>query len=189
MPDPVLGLAALLLADHGDREAAEAGEAADDRLIVAEAAVACQRHETFEQPFRIVLEVRPVGVAGDLRLLPRAELAISLGQQLGGPTLKLGDLLGKVELAAVRQMAQLLHLAFKLGDRLLELEERVHAHPQPVPGTAPDVGPVSGTVNLTASRRAACHAATCSGEPRALRRGLPTVVAGSQRQPPAALAA
>ena len=49
MLQPALGVGALFLADDGDRLAAEAGEAADDGVVLAESAVAGERREFGEQ--------------------------------------------------------------------------------------------------------------------------------------------
>ena len=57
-------------AEDRDRLAAEAAEPGDDRLVLAEFAVAGERLEIGDQPGDVVLGVRPVGMARDLRLLP-----------------------------------------------------------------------------------------------------------------------
>ena len=50
VPEPALGVGALFLAEDADRLAAEAAEAADDRLVVAEFAVAGERRELGDEP-------------------------------------------------------------------------------------------------------------------------------------------
>ena len=97
---PALGVGALLVADHDHRAAAEASEAALDRAVVAEGAVAGERRVILEQARDVVREMRPLGMARDLRLLPGVELGVGLAQQLLGARLEPGDLVGDVELAA-----------------------------------------------------------------------------------------
>ncbi len=120
---PALGVGALLVADHDQRAAAEARETALDRAVVAEGAIARERRVVLEQLGRVVGEMRPLGMARDLRLLPGVELGVGLAQQLLGARLEARDLVGEVEVAAVGQMAQLLDLALELADRLLELQQ------------------------------------------------------------------
>jgi hypothetical protein len=111
------------VADDDHRAAAEAGEPALDRPIVAERAVAGERGIILEQPGDVVGEVRPLGVARDLGLLPGVELGIGLAQQPFGAPLEPRDLVGEVEVAAVAEVTQLLDLAFQLADRFLELQQ------------------------------------------------------------------
>ena len=77
----LVGVVAFLMADQHDPAAAEPAEAADDRLILAEGAVAGQRHEILDQAGDIILEMRPLGMAGDLGLLPGRQLGIGVAQQ------------------------------------------------------------------------------------------------------------
>ena len=57
---------------HADALAAEAAEAADDGVVVAELAVAGERRELGDQRADVVETVRPLRMARDLGLLPRA---------------------------------------------------------------------------------------------------------------------
>ena len=68
---PARGIVAALVTDHEDAAPAKRRKAAEDRLIVTERAVAREQHEILEQASDIVLEMRPLAVARDLRLLPR----------------------------------------------------------------------------------------------------------------------
>ncbi len=65
----------------------------------------------------------PFRMSGDLRLLPGCQLGIGLAQKLVGALLKLGDFIGKVEIASLGKMVQLLDLAFQLADRFLKLKQ------------------------------------------------------------------
>jgi hypothetical protein len=76
--EPAGGVVAFLMADQHHLAAAEAAEAADDRFVLAEAAVAGQRHEILDEGGDIILEMRALGMTGDLGLLPGRELAIGL---------------------------------------------------------------------------------------------------------------
>ncbi len=57
--DLLLGVAALLVTEHGDRLALVLREAADDGVVVGETAIAVQLVEPGEQAFDIVEGVRP----------------------------------------------------------------------------------------------------------------------------------
>jgi hypothetical protein len=72
-------------------------------------------------------EVRPLGVPGDLRLLPGGQLRIGFLQRLARLGLKLGKLLldGHGVLLG-GQRFQLGDLTFKLGNRLFEIEISAH---------------------------------------------------------------
>src|SRR3546814_13216180 len=69
-------ICALFMPDHHHPAPAKARKSAEDRLIVAEIAVAGQRHPVVEQARDIMFEMRAVGMTRDLRLLPRRQLAI-----------------------------------------------------------------------------------------------------------------
>src|SRR5690606_4052504 len=116
------GIAALLLAEDDDAAAAEAAEPAEDGAILAEAAVAGERRPVRHERIDVVAGVRPLGMSGNLNLLPRAELGIGLPEQAVGLRFEPRHLVGDVEIAGVREMAELLDLALELGDRPLEIE-------------------------------------------------------------------
>ena len=127
MLEPALGGRALLLADDADALAAEAAEAADDRLVVAELAVAGERHEVGDQRADIVEAVRPLGMAGDLGLLPGRELGIEVLERLRGLGLEAGDLLAdRGRAVAGLERAQFLDLGLELGHRLFKIEITAH---------------------------------------------------------------
>ena len=70
--EPLLDVAALLVADERDRAAVELAEAGDDRAVVGAAAVAVQLDPVVEDPSDVVERVRPVGVPGELDRAPRS---------------------------------------------------------------------------------------------------------------------
>jgi hypothetical protein len=125
---PLLGVAPLLVAEHHARLAVEAGQAADDRLVVGEGAVAVQLLVVGEDLGDVVERVGPLRMARDLRHLPRRQAGIDvLGEEqalLAQPV----DLLGDVDRRLVLHVAQLVDLGLELGDRLLEVEEMSLAH-------------------------------------------------------------
>src|SRR5262249_28750253 len=125
--DPALGRRALLVPDDADALAAEAAEAADDRLVVAELAVAGERDEIGDQGRHVVEAMRPLGMAGNLSLLPRREFGIDVLEGLRGLGLETGNLLADGG-GAVRRLdrAQLLDLGLELGHRLFEVEVAAH---------------------------------------------------------------
>jgi hypothetical protein len=87
------GVVALLLADQHHRLVPEPRRTADDRLVVAEAAVAAERNELAEQMALILEKMRAERMAGNLRLLPGRQRGIEIGEALGRLALELADLL------------------------------------------------------------------------------------------------
>ena len=121
--DAAGGVAALLVADDHDRPPLQPADAADDRRVLAELAVAGEGHEVVDQPGDIILEMRPLGVARDDRLLPRRQSRIDVGQlALGalGQPVGFGPRLGRPLGAEVGDAG------FELGDGLFEFEEGDH---------------------------------------------------------------
>jgi hypothetical protein len=119
--------------------ATEASDAADDRKILCKSPVAGQRLEVRNEPADIVSEMRALGVARDLDLLPRVQLLVELAMDAVLLGRELRDFLDNIELVDVREVAKFLDLALKLGDWLLEFEKCFHSSPigcqcAPVPG-------------------------------------------------------
>ena len=81
------------MADDHRRAALEPPDAADDRLVLAEIAVAGERREILHEPVDVVAEMGPLRVPCDLRLLPGGELGIGLFQGVARLRLELGELL------------------------------------------------------------------------------------------------
>jgi hypothetical protein len=104
--------------------AAKARQTTLDRTVVPVGPIAGERRVVLEQAGDVVGEMRPLGLARDLGLLPGRQLGIGLAQQALGAGFEPADLLRQVELvAAAAQVAQLLDLAFQLADRFLEIEQ------------------------------------------------------------------
>ena len=58
------------MADHADAFAVEAAEAADNGIVVAEFAVAGERHEIGDEASDVIEAMWPLRMPRDLRLLP-----------------------------------------------------------------------------------------------------------------------
>ena len=116
------------MADHHHRAAPHPADATDDRLILGEIAVAGERREVLHQPIEIMAQMRALGVAGDLRLLPGGELGIGLHQRRLRLGLELGELLldGDGVLLGGERL-ELGDLALQLGNGLFEIEISTHA--------------------------------------------------------------
>ena len=113
--------------DDADALAAETAEAADDRVVVAELAVAGQRNEIGDQRAHIVEAMGPLGMTGDLRLLPRRELRVEILERLRRLGLEAGNLLADGGRAVARlERAQFLDLGLDLGHGFLEVEVAAH---------------------------------------------------------------
>src|SRR5690606_20825433 len=114
---------------------AEAGQAAQDGLVVAELTIAVQLHEVGEQAVDVVHEVRTLRVARDLGAHPRFQVGVGLGAHGVGLLAPGGDL-GLERSAGRRQQRQLGDLGVQLGDRLFEFEI-VRGHKASVEEEAP----------------------------------------------------
>ena len=124
----LLGVAALLVAEHHAGLAVEARQAADDRLVVGEGAVAVQLLEVGEDLVDVVERVRPLRMARDLRHLPGRQAGVDVLGELQALLAEPVDLFGDVDRRFVLHVAQFFDLRFELGDRLLEFEEVSFAH-------------------------------------------------------------
>ena len=111
------------MADDHAGLAVEAGEAADDGLVIAKIAVAMQLFEVREHMFHVIKGIRPLGMTRDEGDLPRRELAVDvLGQGLA-LDFQAADLFRDIHRRIVLDEAQLLDLGFQLGHRLFEFEK------------------------------------------------------------------
>ena len=109
MLDAAVGGGALFLADHADRLAAEAAEAAHQRLVLGEFAVAGHRREFRHQRADEIGEMRALRMARHQRLLPRRQIGVEVGQRLLRLVLDARDLVADVA-AGRRQRAQFIDL-------------------------------------------------------------------------------
>ena len=91
-PHVLLGAAPLLVADDHHRPPAEAPHAADDRLVVAEGAIAVQLDEVLEQAADVIERERAQRMARQQHLLPRRQLGEDLALQLARLALEPADL-------------------------------------------------------------------------------------------------
>src|SRR5688572_33433317 len=94
------------MADEHDAMAVDRGKTAEDRRIVGEGAVARQRKEILRKPGDIILEVRALRMARDLRLLPRSQLRIGVAEKLGRLGLEPADLGVQVERSEERRVGK-----------------------------------------------------------------------------------
>ena len=88
--EAAVGVGALLVADDADALAAEAAEAADDRRVLAEFAIAGERDEIGDEPGDVVEAMRPLRMAGDLGLLPGCQLGVEFLERLRRLDLRCG---------------------------------------------------------------------------------------------------
>src|SRR5262249_38793912 len=110
--------------------AAKTPKPADDGGVLGEFAVAGERREILEKLAGIVDEVRPVGMARHLGLLPGRQLGIDVREGLARAGLESADLVIDADrIAFAAEGPQLLDFALEIGDRLFEIE--VDAHPDP----------------------------------------------------------
>jgi hypothetical protein len=70
VPEAARRVVALFVTDQDDLPALKPAQPADDRLVVAECAIAGQWDEIIDQAGNIILEMRPLRVPRDQGLLP-----------------------------------------------------------------------------------------------------------------------
>ena len=105
--------------------AVEAGEAADDRRIVAEVAVAVDLEPVGEDVLDVVEGEGAVDVAGELGALPAAEVGEDLFAQLLGLLLQLLDVAGEIDLFR-GIFAQFANLLLQLDERFFKIQIELH---------------------------------------------------------------
>ena len=120
---------ALLVADEHDLEVIQAGQSGDDRLVVAQSAIAVELEKLVEDQLDVITRLRALGMARDLDDLPGVEVGIDfpfeLGELAAEPANLFGDP-GGVDAGTVPGVLNL-HLGqacFHLEDRRLEGEPR-----------------------------------------------------------------
>ena len=107
---------ALLMADDHHLEGVELGPAGADRPIVAETLVAVQFDELVEDQFEIVGGHGPIGMPGDLDLLPRLQVGVDLFDQIDALAAQAADF--------VADLGRLLGLGLELRQPSLQLVDR-----------------------------------------------------------------
>ena len=165
------------MADHHARLAVEARETAHDRGVVGVRSIAVQLAKVGEQRVDVVERVGSLRMARDLRNLPSRQLAVDLfGKELAlfrQPR----DLVGNIDGRILVDVAELVDLLLKLGDRLLEVEKGLlHARSES-PGRMVAqlaLGPRRGRALATGRRGSAWQGGCASDsgamrEPRAIR--------------------
>ncbi len=80
------GVGALFLADDEDGSPAETAEPAHDGFVLGEIAVTRERREILNEGRHIIEAMRPLRMAGDLRLLPGRQLAVRVDGEPPGPS-------------------------------------------------------------------------------------------------------
>ena len=114
------------MADQHHAPAIDFGQSADDRWVLTESPITGERQEIVSNPGEIILEMRPLRMPRDLRLLPRRQLRVGIAQQLVGLGFEPADLGVDVDRAVARGLPQLRQACFKLCDRLFEIEVSRH---------------------------------------------------------------
>src|SRR5262245_45688258 len=94
----------------------EAGQAADDRSVVAVKPVAVELDEVLEEELDEIARVRPLGMACQLRALPGGQARVGPLAQSPQPLLELGDLVAR----ACRAL-----LGLERRDPVLDVEQRL----------------------------------------------------------------
>jgi hypothetical protein len=117
---PAFGIAALLLSEQGDPPPAEQAESGHNGRVLTEFPVAGERGELLDQGLGVIAGMRPVGVTGDLRLLPRGQLGVDFAQGLLRFRFEFGDLLADGDAVVLLAERTVSDLALQVGDRLFE---------------------------------------------------------------------
>ena len=125
MLDAGFGGGAFFLADHADALAAKTAEAAQQRFVLAEFAVARERRELGDQRIDEIGQMRPLRMAGDQGFLPRRQVVIEVAERLRGLVLDPRNLFADVA-AGGRQCAQFVDLGVEFGDWLFEIKVAAH---------------------------------------------------------------
>ena len=125
MLEPGFSGRALFLAEDADAFAAKPAEPADQRLVLAELAVACQRREFGDQRIDVIDAMRPLRVPRHLRLLPGRQRRIEFVQRLSRLVLDPRDFVGNIA-AAGGKRAQFVDPGVQFGDGLFEIEIAAH---------------------------------------------------------------
>ena len=131
-----LGVGAFAVAEDGHAAAVKRAETREDRLVVAEGAIAVQLYDIREQRVEVVLYLRPFGMARDLNAVPRREVMVGLdtqGLDLLGERV---DLCGEFRVLSQVEAAQFIDLLLEFREGTLELHEVALFRHEASPGFA-----------------------------------------------------
>jgi hypothetical protein len=118
---------ALFVADDANAFAAETAEAAQQRFVFAEFAVAGERREIRDELRDIIGKMRPLRVAGHLRLLPRRQIGIDILQRLRGLRFETRHFVADRDGFAARgKGAEFFELGLELRHRFFKIEISAH---------------------------------------------------------------
>ena len=98
-------------------------EPGDDGGIVRVLPIAVDLDEVGKEKTDVVERIGPLRMARYQRPLPRCQPRIGLAEQPVGGIFEAADLVGNVDLAGCREVAEFLDLALELGNRPFEIEK------------------------------------------------------------------
>ena len=124
----LLGVAALLLAEHHHRLVADAADAADEGLVIGTAAIAVELVPLIGEHLDVIEGAGALGVAGYLDFLGRAEVAEDFDPPAGRQGFQLVQLLADVHLGVLGQLADLLDLLLQFHQGFFELQQWAAGH-------------------------------------------------------------
>ena len=122
---PLLEVLSFFMTDDADGPAPERGKSADDGLVVSEGAIAVEFDKVFTHVLHIVQDRRALGMAGDLRLLPRGQVAEDFLLRLGQPALENADQ-PREGFPVGPRFLQLLQPFLEFFQRLFEFQKITH---------------------------------------------------------------
>ncbi len=129
--EPAFGVGAFLVANDAHALAAESSEAADDRGIVPELAVARERNEIRDQPGNVIEAVRALRMTRHLSFLPGRKICIQFLQSLRGFHFKVADLFADRDgVSGLTHCAQFLDLGLQFGHWFFKVEITSHWDPR-----------------------------------------------------------
>ncbi len=129
MLEPGGGVMALFMPDDDNALIAEHGQSAENGLIVAERAVARQRHKIVEHSVDQRIEMRAVLMARNLGLLPWGQSGVDIAQLLRGFTFKLAYFTRNIEILIFGGLFKVVDLVLQRGERLFKVEIGHHRKP------------------------------------------------------------
>jgi len=122
MADILLGVVAFLMADDHDPFATNLGKTADERAVIAEAAVSTHFHEVAGDELEVVEGVRPGRMAHDLDALPRSEVGVDFLLQPLEAQFERLDFGDGIDAVFLHASLERLDAFFEFDDRFFKLE-------------------------------------------------------------------